>query len=82
MTRDEGVKMVRKYDHVVSGDLYHWLDYVDMDEETFWKIADSFRDPNIWWIENNRWYKDNIWGKPSSYGEVHLTDEQKKKYLR
>ena len=82
MTRDEGVKMVRKYDHVVSSDLYHWLDYVDMDEETFWKIADSFRDPNIWWIENNKWYKENIWGDPSSYGETYLNEEQKKKYQR
>tara|TARA_Y100000748_G_scaffold301851_1_gene302862 strand:- start:735 stop:1916 length:1182 start_codon:yes stop_codon:yes gene_type:complete len=82
MSRDEGIEMVKKYDHVVSSDLYHWLEYVDMDEETFWHTADTFRDPNIWWIKNNRWYKDNIWGEPSSYGEVHLAYEQKKKYLR
>ena len=82
MTRDEGIEMVKKYDHVVSSDLYHWLEYVDMDEETFWHTADTFRDQNIWWIKNNRWYKDNIWGEPSSYGEVYLNEEQKKKYQK
>ena len=28
MTRDEGIEMVKKYDSVVSSDLYYWLDYV------------------------------------------------------
>ena len=27
MTREQGIEMVRKHDHVVSGDLYHWLEY-------------------------------------------------------
>ena len=70
ITRKQGVEYVKKYDHVVSDDLYHWLDYVDLTEDEFWKTAESFRDPDVWWIENNEWYKDNIWGKPSSYGKV------------
>ena len=76
MTREKGIEMVKKYDSVVSSDLYHWLDYVDMTENEFWKIADTFRDPRIWWIKNNEWWKDNIWGKPSSYGPVHLSEKQ------
>ena len=67
MTRDVGIEMVKKYDPVVSSDLYHWLDYVDMSEDEFWNIADTFRDPRVWWIQDNKWYKDNIWGS-SSYG--------------
>ena len=35
MTRDEGIEMVKKYDHIVSSDLYYWLDYVDMKEDEF-----------------------------------------------
>ena len=54
MTRDEGIEMVKKYDHIVSSDLYYWLDYVDMEEEEFWRIADTFRDPKIWWIQKER----------------------------
>ncbi len=61
MTRDEGIEMVRKYDHVVSSDLYYWLDYVGMSESEFWRVADGFRDPKVWRKENGKWVKDNIW---------------------
>lgn len=61
MTREEGIELVRKYDHVVSSDLYYWLDYVGMTEDEFWKIVDSFRDPRVWRKENGKWVKDNIW---------------------
>jgi len=76
MTRQEGINMVKKYDHVVSSDLYYWLDYVGMKEEEFWQIADTFRDPRVWSIENGQWVKDNIWGTRSAYGPVHLSSEQ------
>ena len=76
MSREEGIEMVKKYDAVVSSDLYYWLEYVGMSKDEFWNIADTFRDPRIWWIENNEWYKDNIWGGASSYGPVHLSEKQ------
>lgn len=82
MTRSQGVEMVRKYDHVVSQDLYYWLDYVDMSEDEFWATADRFRHPRVWWIQDGCWWKDNIWGQPSNYGPVHLVPEAQKKYLR
>jgi hypothetical protein len=47
---------------IVSSDLHYWLNYVNMKEDEFWKIADTFRDPNVWWIKENKWWKDNIWG--------------------
>ena len=62
MTRDEGVEMVRKYDHVKPRrDLERWLEYVGMTEEEFDEIADSFRDPRVWRKEDGVWVKDNIW---------------------
>jgi N-acetyl sugar amidotransferase len=82
MTRDEGIEMVRKYDHVVSDDLDYWLKYVEMSEEEFWRTADTFRDPRVWWIKNDQWWKDNIWGGSSAYGKVHLDEQQRQKYLR
>jgi N-acetyl sugar amidotransferase len=72
MTREEGIEMVRKYDSVVSSDLDHWLNYVEMTEDEFWRTADTFRDPRVWWIEDGQWWKNNIWGSASSYGKVHL----------
>lgn len=62
LTREQGIEMVRKYDHVVSSDLYYWLDYVEIKEKEFWNIANSFRDPRVW-RKNPKgdWIKDNIW---------------------
>lgn len=82
MTREEGIEKVRQYDHVISDDLDYWLNYVEMSEEEFWSTADTFRDPRVWWIKNDEWWKDNIWGGSSAYGKVHLTDQQKQKYIR
>ena len=62
MTRDEGIEMVRRYDHVKPRDLERWLDYVDMSEEEFDKVADSFRDSRVWRRdESGNWTKPNLW---------------------
>tara|TARA_Y100000294_G_scaffold70435_1_gene66797 strand:- start:117 stop:1343 length:1227 start_codon:yes stop_codon:yes gene_type:complete len=76
MTREEGIKLVKKYDHVVSSDLQYWLDYVGMSELEFWKTADTFRDPRVWFIKNGEWWKNNLWGGFSSYGKVYLNKQQ------
>ena len=76
INRDKGIELVKKYDHVVSADLEHWLEYVNMSEQSFWKTADKFRDPRVWTIKNKQWYKDNIWGGETAYGDVYLNDEQ------
>jgi N-acetyl sugar amidotransferase len=80
MTREKGIEMVRQYDHVVSQDLFHWLDYVGMSEAEFWATADCFRDARVWWIQDGQWWKDNIWGKPSAYGPVHLPLNAQQRY--
>jgi N-acetyl sugar amidotransferase len=82
LSREDGVKLVRKYDHVVSSDLEYWLDYVGMSEREFWETADSFRDPNVWWIKDGEWWKDNLWGETSSYGRVWLNQVDQEKYTR
>lgn len=73
MTREQGIEMVRKYDHVKpQRDLQRWLTYVDMTEKEFDYVCDSFRDRRVWRIEDGQWVKDNIWGEPSAYGPVHF----------
>ena len=43
MTREQGIEMVRKYDHVKPRrDLDRWLGYVDMSEEEFDYVCDTF----------------------------------------
>jgi N-acetyl sugar amidotransferase len=80
--RKKGIEYVKKYDHVVSKDLYYWLDYVGISETDFWDTAESFRDPDVWRIENNEWYKENIWGNYSSYGKVKSKNINFDKYKK
>jgi N-acetyl sugar amidotransferase len=62
MTREEGIEMVRKYDHVKPRkDLERWLKYVDMSEKEFDAICDTFRDRRVWQKQNGTWVKNNIW---------------------
>lgn len=80
MTREQAIEMVRKHDHVVSSDLQYWLNYVGLTEDTFWQVADTFRDPRVWRIEDGQWVKDNIWGEASAYGPVRLTSEDRARW--
>lgn len=80
--RETGIEMVRKYDHVVSDDLFYWLEYVEMNESEFWATADTFRDPRVWWIKNNEWLKSDIDGEIRSYGKVHLAEHLQSKFIR
>jgi N-acetyl sugar amidotransferase len=71
MSRDEGIEVVRRYDHVKPRrDLERWLEYVGMSEADFDTACDTFRDPRVWRVENGEWVKDTIWGEPTAYGPV------------
>jgi len=70
MTREQGIAMVRKHDHVKPSDLKRWLAYTSMNEDEFDAIADTFRNQRVWSIENGQWVKDNVWGGRSAYGAV------------
>jgi N-acetyl sugar amidotransferase len=82
ISREEGIELVRKYDHVISDDLNYWLNYVGMKHQEFWEKADSFRDSRVWRIEGDNWVKENLWGGSSSYGQVYLSGELRSKYIR
>jgi len=60
--RGEAIEIVRKMDPKKPSDLKRWLEYVGMSEEEFDRVCDTFRDPRVWWKdENGTWVKDNIW---------------------
>lgn len=68
LTREQGIALIRQYDHVKPRDLIRWLDYVGMGEAEFDAIADTFRDKRVWRkITDGLWEKDNIWGEPAVY---------------
>ena len=78
--RTNAINEVLKRDSIKPKDLVRWLDYVGWDEEYFDKIADSFRDPSVWWIRNNSWFKKDIDGKERSYGKTKLDQKLVKSY--
>jgi N-acetyl sugar amidotransferase len=84
ISRDEGIEIVRKYDHVKpTADLNRWLTYVGMKEDEFDRICDGFRDPRVWSIDGDEWVKSNVWGGTSKYGEVKIKGtSDKDKYKR
>ncbi|MFN8121928.1 MAG: N-acetyl sugar amidotransferase [Thermoleophilia bacterium] len=60
MTRQEGIELVRRYDPVKPRDLERWLSYTGMTEREFDRIADTFRDPRVWWREGGEWRRHEI----------------------
>jgi hypothetical protein len=83
MTRDEGIALVRTYDHVIPRKSFeYFMDMTGISEDEFFRTADTFRDARVWWIENGEWYKDTLWGESTSYGPVHLPVSDQTKYIR
>lgn len=80
ITRQEGIERVRKMDHIKPRDLLRWLKYVDMSEDEFDEIADTFRDSRVW-TKNSKgqWEKDNIWGGRLEYPVPKLTQNANNK---
>ena len=83
MSREEGVNLVKKHDHLKPKEsLNYFLDMTKMTEDEFDTIADNFRDKRVWWIDDNKWWKDTLWGKPEYYGDVKLKKNDRSKYYR
>jgi len=48
LTREEGIALVARYDHIRPKDLDVWLHFVGMSEDEFVASVDAQRDPSIW----------------------------------
>lgn len=59
ITREQGVELVKRYDHRFPRDVERWLNYTGMSEEEFYQAVESWRGP-CWRKENGRWVKDEI----------------------
>ncbi|MBU0482020.1 MAG: N-acetyl sugar amidotransferase [Proteobacteria bacterium] len=68
MTREEGIAMVLKYDHVRPSDTDVFLKAVDMTDEEIFKIIEPMRDPSIWSRGD-----DGTWIRKDNIGN-HVTD--------
>ncbi len=56
MTREEGVALMRKYEGEFPGKHFKdFLEYLDITEEHFWEVVDSWRLPHLWEKVNGEW---------------------------
>ena len=56
ITREEGVALVHRYDLEFPRKYFaEFLDYLDMDETTFFAVADRFRSPHLWKKVGSDW---------------------------
>ena len=56
LTREEGVALVKRYDGEFPKKYFpEFLDYCDIDEETFWAVTDRARPPHLWRTDGNEW---------------------------
>lgn len=57
LTREEGVSLVRRYDGEFPKKYFKdFLDYLDITEEKFWQIVNSYRQPHLWEKKKDKWH--------------------------
>ena len=61
MSREDGIEMVGRHDHVRPSDLDTFLEFVGMTEEKFEASIERLRDPSIWENAGGVWrVKDSV----------------------
>lgn len=56
LTREEGLALIKKYEGEFPKKYFHdFLNYLDISEEHFWEVIDSWRLPHIWKQEDGEW---------------------------
>ena len=61
LTREEGIKLVERYDSKRPESLEKYLEFLEIKEEDFFKLIDPMRDLSIWEKNGNNWIlKDSV----------------------
>lgn len=55
MTREEGIEVVKRLDHVEPKVLKTYLEFFGMSREDFFDLVDNMRDPSIWIKQDDEW---------------------------
>ena len=62
MTREQGIKLVKKYDHVYPTDIKIYCRYTGLTEKQIIEAVDKMRDKRIWERKNGNWQlTDGVW---------------------
>jgi hypothetical protein len=56
--RAEAIELIKKYDNEFPKKYFNeFLDYISLNEKSFWKIVDKFRSPHLWKKDENQKWK-------------------------
>jgi len=55
LTREEGARLVAKYDHIEPKTLKIYLELLNMSSKEFYNLVEDMRDPEIWEKQNGIW---------------------------
>lgn len=56
--RKEAIELIKKYDSEFPKKyFYDFLDYISLDEKSFWETIDKFRSPHLWERDDNKNWK-------------------------
>ena len=56
LSRDEGIKLIKKYEGEFPKKYFNeFLDYLEISEEHFWNVVDSWRPKHLWKKKNSKW---------------------------
>ena len=60
ITREEGIALMRKYEGEFPKKYFaEFLEYLDINEDEFWEVVDSWRLPHLWDKNGNEWILKN-----------------------
>lgn len=67
LSRDEGIKLVEKYQNIIPKDIKLFTQWLGISEKELFDAIDKFRDSSIWEKKDNKWVlKDSIKNYPNS----------------
>ena len=55
INREEGISLVKRYDSEFPKRYFDdFLEYIDIDENDFWKTIDALRSPHLWFYDDEK----------------------------
>jgi len=73
LSRQEGIKMVKKYDAREPSTLRYYCDFLGITKNEFYNIVNPMRDTNIWKKDKNTWIvKDSIWQHDTDMNDPNI----------
>lgn len=73
LTREEGIEIVKKYDHIEPSSLKKYCEFLDISVEHFYSIINKQRSPDVWQINK----KDGSYSLKKSLDEQVYYDQAK-----